>query len=71
MLENRGDAAMNERQHLTAIFQYSAALELHPATPTVLLIKRSKAHAAQGLWNDALHDANEVFPYCPVQGYPC
>ena len=56
---------MHVRQHDVAISWYSAALSMNPATPQALLIKRSKAHAAGGLWNDALNDANKVCQfYC-------
>lgn len=56
---------MNAQQYDVAVSQYSAALSLNPASPQPLLIKRSKAHAAGGLWDDALNDANKVCQfYC-------
>ena len=51
---------MNAQQYDVAIPQYSAALSLNPPSPQALLIKRSKAYVAGGLWNDALDDANKV-----------
>ncbi|KAF8546776.1 hypothetical protein OG21DRAFT_1527604 [Imleria badia] len=59
-LETLGDLAMNVRQHDEAISRYSAALSFSPTNPQDLHLKRSKARANKGLWNDALNDANEV-----------
>ena len=61
-LESCGDVAMNAEQHDNAIFQYSLALSLNPSAPQGFFIKRSKAHMAKGLWEEALNDANEVCP---------
>ena len=51
---------MNAKQYDEAVPQYTAALSLDPANPQGLLVKRSKACAYNGQWNDALNDANEV-----------
>ena len=51
---------MNAREFDQAILQYSAALSLHPADPLTLFVKRSKARANKGLWQDALNDGDEV-----------
>ena len=59
-LEGLGDGATNAKQYDKAISQYTAALSLDPPSPHDLLVKRSKAHAEKGNWNDALNDANEV-----------
>lgn len=34
-----------------------------PTTREGILVKRSNAYAALGSWNDALNDADEVFPF--------
>ena len=54
---------MNVKQYDGAISQYTAALSLDPPSPHDLLVKRSKAHAEKGNWNNALNDANEVAPF--------
>lgn len=51
---------MDAGRYDEAISQYSAALSLNASSPQTLFVKRSKAHAAKGLWEDALSDANEV-----------
>lgn len=43
-----------------AILQYTAALSLNPPNPGGILVKRSKALAVLGKWEDALKDADEV-----------
>ncbi|KAI6100118.1 hypothetical protein F5141DRAFT_1204922, partial [Pisolithus sp. B1] len=58
--ERIGDEASRSLKHDDAITQYSAALSLSPPNPASLLIKRSGARAAKGLWEDALQDANEA-----------
>ena len=65
-LADLGDLAMRTRQHDEAISQYSAAVSLNPVNLPSLLIKRSKARANMGLWEDALNDANQVHYPCPV-----
>lgn len=65
-----GDAAVDEQRHHEAITQYSVAITLNPDSPQGLFIKRSKARMAEGLWEDALTDANEVRPIV-VQVPPC
>ena len=62
-LEDLGDTAMNTSQCGEAISQYSAALALDLVAPQGLLIKRSKAYIAGGLWDAALNDANKVCPF--------
>ncbi|KAG8220672.1 hypothetical protein J3R82DRAFT_2958 [Butyriboletus roseoflavus] len=65
-LEDLGDAAMNTQQYDEAISQYSAALSLNPTTPQAqIFVKRSKARAARGLWEDASNDANEAISLDP------
>lgn len=64
-LDDLGDAAANAQRHDKAIYHYSAALSLPiPTSPLAqrIRIKRSKASVAEGLWEDALNDANEVRP---------
>ena len=51
---------MNGRQYDIAISQYSTALSLNSIPSQALFVKRSKAHAAQGSWEDALSDANKA-----------
>ena len=58
-LEYFGDVAANSQQHDDAVVRYSAALSLDLPVPRVF-IKRSKEYLAKGLWQDALHDANQV-----------
>ena len=60
MLEELGDAALSSGKHDKAIACYSSALFLGPSNPVEILVKRSKARALKGLWEDALTDANEV-----------
>ena len=62
-LEDRGDAAANAKQYDEAVSQYTGALLLDPAGPQDLLVKRSKAYAEKGKWEDALNDANEVIHF--------
>ncbi|KAI6045477.1 hypothetical protein EDC04DRAFT_60772 [Pisolithus marmoratus] len=67
-LEPIGDEALRSAKYDDAITQYSAVLSLSPPNPADLLIKRSSARAAKGLWEDALRDANEAVkadPSCP------
>ena len=62
MLEALGDAALNSGELDEAIARYSSALSLNPSIN--VLLKRSKARASNGLWEDALADANEVRVLC-------
>ncbi|KAI6041631.1 hypothetical protein EDC04DRAFT_3089025 [Pisolithus marmoratus] len=64
-LERDGDEAFRSVKHDDAISQYSTALSLSPPSPAGLLIKRSRARAAKGLWEDALQDADEVVKVDP------
>ncbi|KAI6045469.1 hypothetical protein EDC04DRAFT_60648 [Pisolithus marmoratus] len=59
-LEHVGDEAVKSVKHDDAITQYSAALSLSPPNPAGLLLKRSRARVAKGLWEDSLQDANEA-----------
>ncbi|KAF8556850.1 hypothetical protein OG21DRAFT_1482764 [Imleria badia] len=49
-----------------AIVQYSTALYLNPSNPAGLLVKRSKARAMLGLWEDALMDADQAIKANPT-----
>ena len=62
-LEYLGDEAANSQQHDAAVLRYSAALSLDLLVPQVF-IKRSKVYLANELWQDALHDANQVRGPC-------
>ena len=66
-LEALGDGALDSGEHDNAIAQYTSALSLDLADPTEILVKRSKARAAKGLWADALVDANEVRTSCRIR----
>ncbi|KAI6041676.1 hypothetical protein EDC04DRAFT_3139608 [Pisolithus marmoratus] len=66
-LERVGDEAFESLKHDDAIAQYSTALSLSPLGSAGLLIKRSRARAAKGLWEDALQDANEAVKADPSQ----
>ncbi|KAI6098485.1 hypothetical protein F5141DRAFT_1205368 [Pisolithus sp. B1] len=57
-LDRNGDKTLDSANHDDALAQYPAALSLSPASPAGLLVKRSRARAAKGLWEDALQDAN-------------
>ncbi|KIK21820.1 hypothetical protein PISMIDRAFT_533738 [Pisolithus microcarpus 441] len=56
--ERVGDKALDSAEHDGALAQYPAALSLIPASPAGLFMKRSRAQAAKGLWEEALQDAN-------------
>ena len=58
-LESSGDTAVSDKQHGGAVSHYPTS-PLKPGTLHNLLIKRSKAYMAKGLWVDALNDANNV-----------
>ena len=64
MLEDLGDTALTSQDHDEAIARYSCALSLDPTSRVDLLVKRSKARASKGLWEDALTDANDVRVFC-------
>ncbi|KAF8547863.1 hypothetical protein OG21DRAFT_1449832 [Imleria badia] len=64
-LECLGDAAVDFQHYNAAISEYSAALSLDLAAPQGLLVKRSRAFVASGLWEDALNDANKVIALDP------
>ena len=59
-LQSSGDTAVSDKWHGSAIFHYPASPVLKPATLQNLLIKRSNAYMAKGLWVEALNDANKV-----------
>ncbi|KAI6008658.1 hypothetical protein EDC04DRAFT_3095226 [Pisolithus marmoratus] len=62
-LEHVGDEAFISVKHDDATTEYSTALSL-----SRLFVMRSRARAANGVWEDALQDANEavkVAPSCP------
>ena len=59
-LESRGYAAVNTERHGGPLSHYPASLVVKPATLQNLLIKRSQAYMAKGLWAEALNDANKV-----------
>ena len=50
-LESSGDTAVSDERHGGAV---------KPATLQNLLMKRSQAYMAKGLWVEALNDANKV-----------
>ncbi|KAF8550473.1 hypothetical protein OG21DRAFT_1446572 [Imleria badia] len=64
--ERNGDAAFQSDNAKEAIVQYSTALYLNPSNPAGLLVKRSKARAMLGSWEDALVDANEAIKANPT-----
>ena len=59
-LESSGNTAVNDEQHGGAVSHYPISLVLKPGTLQNLLIKRSQAYTAKGLWVEALNDANKV-----------
>lgn len=60
MLVDLGNIAVDAQRHDAAISLYSAALSLNSVCPEGILIQRSKARVAIGLWQEALEDANKV-----------
>ncbi|KAF8555907.1 TPR-like protein [Imleria badia] len=60
-----GDAAVDARQHDTAITRYSAALSLDPTIGRSIYMKRSKVYVANGLWEEALDDTDQVMTLDP------
>lgn len=50
---------MGLQQYDAAIEHYSAAVSHQPLKPDAL-VKRSRARAAKGHWDDALQDTDEV-----------
>ncbi|KAG9310464.1 hypothetical protein JVU11DRAFT_9607 [Chiua virens] len=65
-LEDHGDAAMTAKRYEKAVSLYSVALGLDPPSPQNLFVKRSKAHVAKGMWEDAINDANEAITLDPI-----
>ena len=59
-LESSGDTTVSNEQHGGAVSHYPTSLALNPAVVQNLLIKRSKAYVAKGLWVEALNDASKV-----------
>ena len=66
MLEALGDTALGSGQHDEAIVWYTSGLSLCPSNPIDVLVKRSRARASKGFWEDALTDANEVCALCRI-----
>ncbi|KAF8547590.1 TPR-like protein, partial [Imleria badia] len=64
-LESLGDTSLSSGEHDNAIARYTSALSLDPSNPVDILMKRSKARASKGLWQDSLADANEVIKQDP------
>ncbi|KAI6156824.1 hypothetical protein BKA82DRAFT_4335576 [Pisolithus tinctorius] len=64
-LEHAGNDTFRSLELNEAIAQYAAVLSLSPASPASLLVKRSRAQAAKGLWGEALQDANEAVKVDP------
>jgi hypothetical protein len=60
--ESLGEEAMRNDNHDDAIVWYSAALDLNLEPPERIFMKRSEAYAAKGSWENALKDADEVYP---------
>ena len=58
--QSSGDTAVGDKRHGSAVFHYPASPVLKPATLQNLLIKRSNAYMAKGLWMEALNDTNKV-----------
>ncbi|KAG9310443.1 hypothetical protein JVU11DRAFT_9583 [Chiua virens] len=69
-LQNQGDAAMTVERYEEATSLYSTALSLNPIFPQALLVKRSKAYAARGMWDDAMNDINETITLDPPASLP-
>jgi tetratricopeptide (TPR) repeat protein len=69
--ESMGDAATHLQAHDEAIEQYSVALSLNPTTAHGLYLKRSKARAIKGFWEDAISDANEVWLFFHLETIYC
>ena len=59
-VESSGDTAVGDEPHGGAVSHYPTSLVLKPAILQNLLIKRSQAYVAKGLWEEALNDANKV-----------
>ncbi|KAF8554956.1 hypothetical protein OG21DRAFT_1508243 [Imleria badia] len=65
-LEDRGDAAVQSKSPNEAILQYSTALSLNPWNPAGLFVKRSKAQALLGSWEEVLKDADDAIKADPA-----
>ena len=61
ILEKLADAAMGSQNYNEAAENFSTMLSLNPPNCVDILIKRSKARAMMGSWDDALKDADEVY----------
>ena len=59
-LDSNGDTAVSDERHAGTVSHYLASPVFKPATLQNLLIKRSNAYMAKGLWAEALNDANKV-----------
>ena len=62
IFESNGDVAAISKDFQRAVLQYSTALFLNPLNPVGLLVKRSNARVMLGFWEDALKDADSVWP---------
>lgn len=60
-IEGIGDEATKSEKYDDAIAQYTFALSLDPQSKAGILVKRSRAKAATGVWRDALKDADVVW----------
>ena len=54
---------MDSQQHNEAIRDYSAALSIHPADTPGFFILRSKICMTNGLWEEAIHEAQQVHQF--------
>ena len=59
-LESSGDTTVSDERHGGTVSCYPTSLVLKPVTLQNLLIKRSQAYIAKGLFVEALNDANKV-----------
>ena len=59
-LESSGDTAASDDRYSGAVSHYPTSSAVKPTMLQNLLIKRSKAYMAKGLWVEALNDANKV-----------
>ena len=59
-LESSRDTAVSDERHGGAVSHDPTSLVVKPATLQNLLMKRSQAYMAKGLWVEALNDVNKV-----------
>ncbi|KAN0087988.1 hypothetical protein V8E55_006609 [Tylopilus felleus] len=65
-LESSGDTAASDDRYSGAVSHYPTSSAVKPTMLQNLLIKRSKAYMAKGLWVEALNDANKVIKLDPL-----